>query len=116
MRPNVLNWIKKQTNARIIDSGEDGFAVQINALRIIASWGMGWEHVSVSTERRCPLWDEMCYIKSLFWRDDESVVQFHPSRDRYVNNHPYCLHLWRPTEETFPMPPTYMVGVLGVTQ
>jgi hypothetical protein len=35
-------------------------------LRVIASDGEGWEHVSVSLANRCPTWDEMCFIKGVF--------------------------------------------------
>lgn len=55
----------------------------------------GWEHVSISIGSRCPTWEEMCFVKNLFWGDDESVIQFHPMKSNYVNKHPYCLHLWR---------------------
>lgn len=68
----------------------------------------GWEHVSVSTERRIPNWTEMCFVKNLFWDEEDCVVQFHPPASRYVNRHPYCLHLWR--HASFPLPPMYLVG------
>jgi hypothetical protein len=80
-------------------------------MTVIASDGMGWEHVSASLPNRCPTWDEMCHIKGIFWDDTDCVVQFHPPRSEYVNNHPYCLHLWRPTEAVIPMPPSLMVGI-----
>ena len=60
-------------------------------LRIIASDGVdpvaeGWEHVSVSlSSKRCPNWLEMCFVKDLFWSDEETVIQFHPPRSEYVN-------------------------------
>ena len=57
--------------------------------------GYGWEHVSVSVHNRCPTWPEMAFIKDLFWEKDDLVVQMHPPESDYVNNHPYCLHLWR---------------------
>src|SRR5262245_51929858 len=70
-------------------------------LRIIANTACkdshGWEHVSVSLQLRTPTWDEMCYVKDLFWMEDEAVVQFHPPRANYVNHHPFTLHLWKPT-------------------
>lgn len=78
---------------------------------IIASDGLGWEHVSVSLPTRCPTWEEMCRIKSLFWDDEDCVVQYHPKRSSYVNNHPYCLHMWRPTFVEMPMPDPILVGV-----
>jgi hypothetical protein len=70
----------------------------------------GWEHVSVSTARRCPNWIEMTFVKDLFWEDDETVVQFHPPKSQYVNVHPYCLHLWCPTDGHIRLPPTMLVG------
>jgi hypothetical protein len=79
-------------------------------LKIVASDGEGWEHVSVSTDRRPPNWAEMCFVKDLFWADDELVIQFHPPKDEYVNCHPHCLHLWRPTNAEVPTPPSSLVG------
>lgn len=76
----------------------------------------GWEHVSVSTNRRPPNWQEMCWVKDLFWTDEECVVQYHPPRSVYVNDHPYCLHLWRHKSAAFPMPPTCAVGTLKETR
>jgi len=80
-------------------------------LKVISSDGGGWEHVSVSTETRCPTWDEMNFIKDLFWGDDECVMQLHPPRSDWVNNHQYCLHLWRPIGAEIPRPPSEFVGV-----
>lgn len=42
--------------------------------------------------------------------EKERVVQFHPSRSEYVNDYPYCLHLWRWKEGDFPHPPMIFVG------
>lgn len=78
---------------------------------VIASDGMGWEHVSVSRRDRCPTWDEMCQVKALFWSDEDCVVQFHPPKRDYVNNHPYCLHLWRLQGGEFPRPDSILVGL-----
>jgi len=71
----------------------------------------GWEHVSISLARRTPNWDEMCFVKDLFWDDTETVIQFHPPKFEYVNNHKYCLHLWRPTDGHVRLPPSILVGV-----
>lgn len=78
----------------------------------IASDGLGWDHVSVSPigSDRCPTWEEMCYIKDLFWSKDDCVLQYHPTEDDYVNVHPYCLHLWKPQDVPVPRPPKLMVG------
>lgn len=68
-----------------------------------------WEHVSVSLPRRCPTWSEMNEVKRIFWRDDETVMQLHVPRDRHINNHEFCLHLWKPIGVTIPLPPTEAV-------
>lgn len=79
-------------------------------LNVIVSDGMNWEHVSVSTPTRCPTWEEMCFVKSLFWDKDDVVMQLHPAESDYVNVHEYCLHLWRPINQAIPLPPSIMVG------
>lgn len=73
-----------------------------------------WQHVSVSLPSRCPTWEEMCFIKGLFWDEHEVVVQFHPAKDQYVNNHPFCLHLWRHNKVEMPTPPSILVGIKGL--
>lgn len=80
-------------------------------LEVIASDGAGWEHVSVILKNRCPNWKEMCFIKSLFWDETDCVVQYHPPKAEYVNNHETCLHLWRSTTDIFPLPPSILVGI-----
>lgn len=85
-------------------------------LRIIASDGTdendeGWEHVSVSLINKTPGWRDMCFVKDLFWSEDECVVQFHPPQTDYVNNHAHCLHLWKWRGGEFPRPPSILVGV-----
>jgi hypothetical protein len=84
-------------------------------LHIMAAWaddpaGQGWEHVSVSTTRRIPNWLEMAFVKRLFWASEDCVVQFHPPDVDHINVHPYCLHLWRWTGGSFPMPPKELIA------
>lgn len=93
------------------EEGDDGAAYQTGSLRIVASWGAGWEHVSISRRDKCPSWAEMDFVKRLFWDDEESVMQLHPPRSEWVNNHPYCLHLWKPIGQEIPLPPSWMVGI-----
>jgi hypothetical protein len=101
------------------------FMVRKVELRVIASRGGGpaelggddpysrWDHVSVSLADRCPTWEEMCFIKELFFERHEPAMQLHPVKD-YVNNHPYCLHLWRPRDAEIPLPFAEMVGIPGL--
>lgn len=112
-----LSEIKSNRYLEIKREGRDGFGGTFYDrksrcyLNFIMSWGAGWEHCSVSLPTRCPSWEQMCAIKELFWNDDECCVQYHPAKDDYVNNHPYCLHIWRPTKEELPTPPSIMVGI-----
>lgn len=82
---------------------------------IVASDGEGWEHVSVHVSdcgsNRTPTWDEMCKIKFLFWDESDCIIQYHPSKEEYVNNHKHTLHLWKPITEQIPIPPSIMVGI-----
>lgn len=78
-------------------------------LAVVVSDGGGWDHVSVSCDHRCPTWNEMCYVKNLFWMPEEAVIQFHPPESDYVNNHPNCLHMWMQQGATIEMPPTIFV-------
>lgn len=123
--PEQFRW--KNAPAGYVSNDGDPFgAFQIpgrNAngrrLAIIACDGQetGWEHVSVSlpeSPKKCPSWDEMCIVKSLFWNDDECVVQFHPPASEYVNNHSGCLHLWKCVHAEFPIPPSICVGIKGI--
>lgn len=67
--------------------------------------GPAWDHVSVSTETRTPTWEEMAWVKAQFFEPEECVVQYHPPESKYVNAHPFVLHLWKPCNADFPMPP-----------
>ena len=79
-------------------------------LKVIASSGEGWDHVSVSRTSRCPNWPEMEHIKRMFFLDTETAMQLHVPPTEHVNHHPYCLHIWRPLGAEIPVPPSIMVG------
>lgn len=86
------------------------------ALCVVASCGCDWEHVSVSRTNRCPNWPEMSFIKAKFFIDAETVMQLHVPSSDHVNDHPFCLHLWRPTGLEIPRPPKFMVGGMSRTE
>lgn len=79
-------------------------------LRVIASNGDGWDHVSVSLSNRCPRWQEMEFIKRTFFLPDEVAMQLHVRPDDHISHHPFCLHLWRPHVGAIPLPPSAMVA------
>lgn len=81
-----------------------------NALRIVASSGEGWDHVSVSLPHRCPTWEEMERVKRLFFAPEDVAFQLHVPIADHISVHPFCLHIWRPQDGTIPMPPAWMVA------
>jgi hypothetical protein len=108
--------------SRRTDGNNGAFVVHLKAnlwAYCIASDGLGWEHVSVSLFKktaarsieRCPTWEEMCFIKDTFWDEEDCILQFHPPRSEYVNNHPFVLHLWRPTTKKIAVPESILVGI-----
>ena len=115
---NELNQYRIEFYGSMGDERNGAFRVPIGNKYafVIASDGMGWEHVSVSMENveRCPKWNEMCKIKDMFFEENEVVMQLHPKKSEYVNNHNYCLHLWKPLQDKIPTPPPILVGIKEV--
>lgn len=106
--------ILRTDRLRVLDIGEDGMACEMRYqgqwLRIIASWGMGWDHVSVSRGDRVPTWSEIDALKRVFFKDDETAMQLHVPPREHINYHSHCLHLWRPHALEIPRPPGFMVA------
>ena len=109
--------LKQTPHLMIQHIGADGGNGEVRYGRlagsVIWSFGGGWDHVSVAPYKRSyvPSWEDMCRLKDMFFREDETVVQYHPAKSEYVNTVENCLHLWRPQKEALPTPPSIMVGV-----
>lgn len=109
-----------QAGVRLVAAGADGGGIYRvrplipgRELHVVASSGMGWEHVSVSVVGRkvaTPNWDEMQHVRSFFWDDQDVVIQYSPRKSEHVNNHLGCLHWWRPEGIDFPTPDKQFVG------
>lgn len=118
---NNLNHLKKYVREhsifKVMGHGLNGMFFipspiqKTRILRVMSSDGEGWDHVSISLSGRCPNWDEMAYIKDLFFKESETVVQYHPKKSEYVNNCGSCLHLWRDQGQEHKLPPSFMVGI-----
>lgn len=124
MKPNLSHldqFRKKEGPYRTNDGERNGFfwvkrgTVTLGIMASEGSEQIPWEHVSARAchykGERCPTWEEMCFIKSLFWDDEECVVQYHPPASDYVNNHPFVLHLWKPINFDLQRPPSIAVGI-----
>jgi len=81
-------------------------------LCVIASVGEGWDHVSVSSGKilKTPSWEDMDYVKRLFFKPFETAMQLHVPPSDHISFHDYTLHLWRPHGVEIPRPPGWMVG------
>ena len=124
MKPikQLYEELSSRNDFRILRTGFDGGMGEFSrgsqrGMTVIWSWGGGWEHVSMDGKNRMPTWEEMCQLKDMFFTEEECCVQYHPPKSEYVNNIPYCLHIWKPIEKysgIFPIPPSLFVGAKGV--
>lgn len=122
-----IEEIKNTTGLCIKKEGQDGFGGTVykitykngkpmpstkyeDTLNFIFSWGCGFEHLSVSTPVKCPTWEQMCFMKDIFWDEEEVCMQLHPKKSEYINNMPYCLHIWKSIDKEIPTPPSIMLG------
>lgn len=110
--PERYRVVSGPLKSSVFDGNNGLFLIpyKLRRLRCIASDGMGWEHVSVSTGLpRIPEWEEMCFIKATFWEDEDWVIQYHPAKSEYVNKHNLVLHLWKPQGIELPKPDKILV-------
>lgn len=106
--PEIIRWYGNAGNDKV---GVFQFKSERNEpIRVIATSGEGWDHVSVSLEKRCPTWEEMDRVKRMFFNADETAMQLHVPAEDHISYHPFCLHLWRPIDEEIPRPPAWMIG------
>lgn len=102
--PHLDQWRRTQFGAHYVVISSDGKEI-------------GWDHVSVHVrstraakrEMSTPTWEDMAYIKSLFFDDTETVMQLHVPSSEHVNDHEHVLHLWKPLHQPIPTPPSILV-------
>lgn len=57
--------------------------------------GRHWLHVSISKHNgKMPNWDDIQTMRTLFVGEDRECYMIFPPKERYVNIHSACLHLW----------------------
>ena len=57
-----------------------------------------WIHVSYSHPSKTPTHETTNYIRRHFIGEDRECISVFPPKERYVNIHLYCLHLWSPLD------------------
>ena len=73
---------------------------------VIIADGMGFKHLSITNaqKRMLPNWTVLSRVKDAYCGDDEWAVLYFPAKDDYINDHPFCHHLWTPLNEPLPKP------------
>lgn len=111
-KPYLINtpWAKEQIGEY---NNRNNAVMQIpcgvRLLRVIASIGGGWDHVSVSLSDRTPTWYELEFVRKKLFKPNEIVIQFHVPGDKHINVHPHCLHMWREHGRKVRLPPRHFV-------
>jgi hypothetical protein len=70
-----------------------------------------WEHVAISLFSRFPVLDEIELIRTKFFYDHETVMQFHPENFEPTHRQPFTVHLWHPLTQSIALPPKEMFKV-----
>jgi hypothetical protein len=83
----------------LVAKREDGAAFRRGSVRVIVSVSYEldrriWIHVSASSLRMLPSWEEMKRVKHDFIGPDRWAYQVFPSEKDYINQNPYVLHLF----------------------
>lgn len=74
-------------------------------LGVLLSTVGGWDHVVASVVGKTPTYQQMKFVKRLCFRDDEWAYEVHPAVDDYVSIHHNALHIWRPHDDVWRVPP-----------
>lgn len=57
-----------------------------------------WHHVSVRRACRLPTVDDLKLVRADFVGEDRECYSIFPPASRWVNTHPFALHLWAPLD------------------
>lgn len=85
----------------IVQQWGDGYALRqkIGGLRVIVdceekSDGHEWLHVSYSRKNWTPTHEDTMLVRRDFIGEHRYAYAVFPPKDKYVNLHKFCLHLW----------------------
>ena len=90
-------WLELAVPVNTPMEGQRAFE-HIDGRRVIGSVGQHdnkwWLHVSLSRRKYIPSYEDLADVKRVFVGDARQALQIFPRRERHVNIHPHCLHLW----------------------
>lgn len=64
--------------------------------------GIEWLHVSFSRRSRMPSYEDMKMVRDHFFGEEHKAIMVFPTKEHYVNLHPYCLHFWYSRDNPMP--------------
>ena len=120
VKPQTIGWkppYNLPQNWRLIEQRFDGASYRSRTkLAVIISCCIEaddkhWVHLSISHRDRLPTWSELVSAKELFLGKEALAIQVFPPRSQWVNDHPYCLHLYQCLDET-PVPDFRKLGTI----
>lgn len=95
LKPSLVRWLPQcsMVGTLYFERIPDGLQV----FESCESYGSeDWLHVSASFENRLPSWEDMREVKEAFCGKGREAYMVLPPQERYINDHPYVLHLWCP--------------------
>lgn len=96
----VPYYSKLPTSWKMVDSASDGhkWINKSEGISVIISIATQpdlkkWLHISLARPNRMPDYHDIKNVKTLFLPNRKAIMVF-PEDDKFVNIHPYCLHLF----------------------
>lgn len=91
--------------AFVVHRDSEFMLFHLGEIGVLLSIVGGWDHLAVSVRTRTPTYQEMKAVKRLCFRDNEWAYEVHPAVDDYVSIHQNALHIWRPHDDAWRVPP-----------
>lgn len=91
--------------AFVVHRDREFMLFHLGHLGVLLSTVGGWDHVAVSRRDKTPTYQEMKLVKRLCFRDDEWAYELHPPLSEYISVHANALHMWRPQDGMWRVPP-----------
>jgi hypothetical protein len=94
--PRVLppNWRVMRVNLDGVAWRSDSLGIAVILSGATEQDGKRWLHLSLSRKSRLPTWEDMRLVKNLFLGRERLALQVLVPESRWINIHPYVLHLW----------------------
>ena len=104
LKPSAVRWLPRAVPSVVRDGGPEGAGTARAWERIPDGLvvfetlethdGMEWLHVSASRDGMLPTWADMREVKQVFLGPKREAYMVLPPDERYINDHPFVLHLW----------------------